>query len=118
MVPHFVLAISVYYAANALRRDVETDRGSDMQVRATGTVNGSDVAHDQSLSSKGRLSNPSPGINAKELFFRSNATLRSPPLLLAAPAQLLLSLPSLTVVHAQLVSRSRTIGLMIASPRK
>eukprot|EP00928_Gymnodinium_smaydae_P016615 TRINITY_DN1625_c0_g1_i4.p1 TRINITY_DN1625_c0_g1~~TRINITY_DN1625_c0_g1_i4.p1 ORF type:complete len:191 (+),score=12.84 TRINITY_DN1625_c0_g1_i4:63-635(+) len=72
MVPHFVLAISVYYAANALRRDVETDRGSDMQVRATGTVNGSDVAHDQSLSSKGRLSNPSPGINAKEMCIMKN----------------------------------------------
>eukprot|EP00928_Gymnodinium_smaydae_P016613 TRINITY_DN1625_c0_g1_i2.p2 TRINITY_DN1625_c0_g1~~TRINITY_DN1625_c0_g1_i2.p2 ORF type:complete len:184 (+),score=4.47 TRINITY_DN1625_c0_g1_i2:63-614(+) len=72
MVPHFVLAISVYYAANALRRDVETDRGSDMQVRATGTINGSEVAHDQSLFFKKGNGVKSPGISDDETCIMKN----------------------------------------------
>eukprot|EP00928_Gymnodinium_smaydae_P079703 TRINITY_DN6355_c0_g1_i1.p1 TRINITY_DN6355_c0_g1~~TRINITY_DN6355_c0_g1_i1.p1 ORF type:complete len:260 (+),score=17.63 TRINITY_DN6355_c0_g1_i1:71-781(+) len=52
MAPHFVLALSAFYAAAALRRNTD-DRVSDMQMRSTGTINASEVALDQSLVRKG-----------------------------------------------------------------
>eukprot|EP00928_Gymnodinium_smaydae_P015543 TRINITY_DN15753_c0_g1_i1.p1 TRINITY_DN15753_c0_g1~~TRINITY_DN15753_c0_g1_i1.p1 ORF type:complete len:149 (+),score=18.46 TRINITY_DN15753_c0_g1_i1:41-448(+) len=48
MAPHFVLAWSVFYAARAVRRDVDTS-DSDMRIRATGTINGLEVAQDKTL---------------------------------------------------------------------